>query len=200
MEAHYGIDHDRLVVWIDDRALGEHETAGSLCRRHADALTVPRGWSREDLRDDHPVLFRVPEQDLPASRTGERPSRRRPVQHLATAPSLFDAVPAGHDRVPEATGSTDTGNATADAPPPAPEIAARAAAEDAETVAMPWSPRLSGRAEDIFDGSDGMERPVLGRLLGRAELVGRRRRAGARRVGDAVQVLVRPNLCVALPL
>ncbi len=168
MEAHYGIDAENLLVWIDDRALGEHETAGSLCRRHADALTVPRGWSRDDRRDVHPVLFRVPEQDLPPSPPVDRPIRRRPAQHIATAPSLFDAPPAVHDRVPEATVSTDTADAPAAAAASAPGSAAPNSLDDAETVAMPWSPRLSGRAEDIFDGSDGMERPVLGRLLGRA--------------------------------
>jgi len=171
--AHWGIDAGRLLVWIDNRALAQREQAGSLCRRHADALTVPRGWTLEDRRDEHPVLFRVPEQTAPVPPSVERLARRRPVQHIATAPSLFDVDSA-------ASGSMDFDrDVPAPVPPhpvpsdPAPSEAGSESPEpvnieDAETVAMPWSPRLTGRADGIFDGSDGVPRPVLGRLLGRA--------------------------------
>ena len=163
VEAHYGIEAVHLLVWIDNRALGQHEEAGSLCRRHADALTVPRGWTREDRRDERPVLFRVPEPIASRPAPAERPTRRRPVQHIATAPSLFDVGPDA--REPALADDVASEPVPSGVVPVSPEPADL---EDAETVAMPWSPRLTGRPDDIFDGSDGLPRPVLGRLLGRA--------------------------------
>ena len=48
-----------LVVWVDVAEVAERELAGRLCRRHANALVVPRGWTLDDRRDPVPKLFRV---------------------------------------------------------------------------------------------------------------------------------------------
>jgi hypothetical protein len=55
-----------LVFWID--VLPDHDDAigGVLCRRHADSMVVPRGWTLDDLRDPDLHLFRPP----PAVPTG----------------------------------------------------------------------------------------------------------------------------------
>lgn len=50
----YGIDTSGLRVWIDALgaapAPGVGARSGALCRRHADAMVVPRGWQVDDRR------------------------------------------------------------------------------------------------------------------------------------------------------
>lgn len=90
-EVSYGIDKAQLLVWVDNRAVPERELAGRLCRRHANALSVPRGWTIDDRRDAVPKLFRIveEEQEQPASRkkraVAKKPARERP--------SLFEGNP-----------------------------------------------------------------------------------------------------------
>src|SRR2546423_53994 len=61
------------MVWLD--VLGpDGPSAGALCRRHADALVVPRGWWLQDRRSDA-ALFAPPEPAPPA--VLYRPKRRR---------------------------------------------------------------------------------------------------------------------------
>ena len=48
----YGFDVDRLLVWLAPREPdGDPLRAGSLCKRHADAMVVPRGWTLDDRRE-----------------------------------------------------------------------------------------------------------------------------------------------------
>ncbi len=68
-----------LVFWID--VLPEDDTGdgGVLCRRHADSMVVPRGWTLDDRRDPDLHLFRPP-TPLPApvrrpARTTSRSTR-----------------------------------------------------------------------------------------------------------------------------
>jgi hypothetical protein len=49
-----------LVFWIDVLIEGA-DPGGVLCRRHADSMVVPRGWTLDDLRDPDLHLFRPPE-------------------------------------------------------------------------------------------------------------------------------------------
>jgi hypothetical protein len=54
----YGFDADRLLVWLaapDPDA--DRPRAGALCRRHADTLVPPRGWTLDDRREAVPRLF-----------------------------------------------------------------------------------------------------------------------------------------------
>jgi hypothetical protein len=39
------------TVWIDDLALAPHPNGYDLCTMHADSLSVPVGWDRQDRRD-----------------------------------------------------------------------------------------------------------------------------------------------------
>jgi hypothetical protein len=71
----YGFDADRLLVWLVPREPDfDGLRAGSLCRRHAEALVVPRGWTLDDRREAAPRLFRGAE---PRAKTGGGRSRRR---------------------------------------------------------------------------------------------------------------------------
>jgi hypothetical protein len=46
----YGFDPTRRVAWLQP---AEPDAAGGvLCRRHADAMIVPRGWALDDRRID----------------------------------------------------------------------------------------------------------------------------------------------------
>src|SRR5262245_62643123 len=57
----YGFDPDRLLVWLATfDPEGERTRAGVLCKRHADSMVVPIGWTLDDRRDPQPPLFRAP--------------------------------------------------------------------------------------------------------------------------------------------
>ena len=65
----YGFDADRQLVWLAPSAPdSDRMRAGALCRRHADALVVPRGWTLDDRREPAPRLFRVTRADRAATR------------------------------------------------------------------------------------------------------------------------------------
>jgi hypothetical protein len=63
-----------LVFWIDALPDPVDDAAAVLCRRHADAMVVPRGWTLDDLRDPDLHLFRPP---LPAPVARQRVTRQR---------------------------------------------------------------------------------------------------------------------------
>lgn len=56
----FGFDTVRLLVWIGVRQPQDDDPmqSGSLCRRHADAMVVPQGWTLDDRREPEPKLFR----------------------------------------------------------------------------------------------------------------------------------------------
>lgn len=74
--AAYGMIPEDLLFWIaplDDAPAVEHNV---LCRRHADAMVVPRGWTLDDRREPIPRLF-MPRRPEPGPDPDPRPSRRR---------------------------------------------------------------------------------------------------------------------------
>jgi Protein of unknown function (DUF3499) len=48
-------DYARRTTWLDPLAVERHPMAYDLCRRHADALSVPRGWQLVDRRTPPPL-------------------------------------------------------------------------------------------------------------------------------------------------
>jgi hypothetical protein len=70
----YGMRPEDLVFWIDALPDPVDDAAAVLCRRHADAMVVPRGWTLDDLRDPDLHLFRPP---LPAPVARQRVPRQR---------------------------------------------------------------------------------------------------------------------------
>ena len=81
-----------LVVWLeacDPATLGENRP-GLLCRRHADAMVVPVGWTLDDHREAVPRLFKVRDAPVAPRPTGDHTGRlRRPKLQQA---SLLDLV------------------------------------------------------------------------------------------------------------
>ena len=155
-EVSYGIDHSTLVVWVDNKAVSERDHAGRLCRRHANALSVPRGWTIDDRRELVPKLFVVKTSDegeAPPAKKKKVASAEKKPKKAATRPrpSLFEANDA--QRAAENQESVSSVDQHIEDPD--------------ETRAIPWSPRLASTATTPDDAEED-EPPVFGRLLGRA--------------------------------
>lgn len=155
-EVSYGIDHSTLVVWVDNKAVSERDHAGRLCRRHANALSVPRGWTIDDRRELVPKLFVVKtsdEDEAPPAKKKKVASAEKKPKKAATRPrpSLFEANDA--QRAAENQESVSSVDQHIEDPD--------------ETRAIPWSPRLASTATTPDDAEED-ESPVFGRLLGRA--------------------------------
>ncbi len=64
-----------LLFWIAALADTTAPHPNVLCRRHADAMVVPRGWTLDDLREDVPRLFAA--KASPDEQRAARPARAR---------------------------------------------------------------------------------------------------------------------------
>jgi hypothetical protein len=156
----YGIDNSALLVWVDNRPIPERELAGRLCRRHADAISVPRGWTIDDRRQAIPQLFR--QADMPKAEPAKKAKRPTKSVESDSAPSkkltLFESIAeelAELEKVTEPQAMEPQVNEDQVTEPPV--------NDPDETRAIPWSPRLTGSYVD-----DDEDQPVLGRLMGRA--------------------------------
>jgi hypothetical protein len=168
----YGFDVDRLLVWLAPRDPdgGDPMRAGSLCKRHADAMVVPRGWTLDDRRDTRPRLFRTapaPAEEAPAP--ARRPRvRKAPVE--APPPSEQLALdPATHGAAEAETEVADVVDVVErTAAEPAPTVAevtgAPLADDDPDaTVAIPWLPTFDDG--DDLDGMLAAQSPLLARAF-----------------------------------
>lgn len=105
-----------LVFWLD--ALGEVPAEGTslafgvLCRRHADAMVVPRNWTLDDLRDPDLHLFRPPPPGE-SHRTRSRRTRSgdNTAEQLRLA-SFAEATVPDPDQPAEPDVSTEPGSWT----------------------------------------------------------------------------------------
>lgn len=52
--ATFTYDYRARTTWLDHLAREAHPMSYDLCKVHADALSVPRGWRLEDRRDTTP--------------------------------------------------------------------------------------------------------------------------------------------------
>jgi hypothetical protein len=116
----YGVEHEHLLVWLDLSERVEDGRGGMLCRRHADTMVVPVGWTLDDRREPMPQLFRAPRGAAPV--VADAPRRRRaaaPVTavqldltdqlerpDLSERSDVDDVPPAGDGG---GTGTDDTG-------------------------------------------------------------------------------------------
>ena len=101
----YGMESERLLVWL--AVVPEGVTTlrtGVLCRRHADAMVVPRGWTLDDRREAVPRLFRVADAARHDGTTANHPSRgrRSRIQADVEPPAqlAFDQAPSTEDEAP----------------------------------------------------------------------------------------------------
>lgn len=152
----YGFDVDRLLVWLAPRDPdgGDPMRAGSLCKRHADAMVVPRGWTLDDRRESRPRLFRTAPpaaEDPPPAAVRRRP-RRVPVEEPVTSEQLAleQAAAAAAAEQPAPTVAEVVGEPLADDDPDA-------------TVAIPWLPTFDDG--DDLDGVLAAQSPLLARAF-----------------------------------
>lgn len=158
----YGFDADRLLVWLlPHDPSDEPLRAGVLCRRHADAMIVPRGWTLDDRRDVQPRLFRSPATSVPPKPRPRRrpPAEPRPEQQLVLEAVVSPATPEPDETAPSPSDELTVADVTG-APPPA---------DGDETMAMPWRPAFDER--DDLGGVLAAETPLLARAFKRTDRV-----------------------------
>ena len=169
----YEVDLRRLVVTIDFPDLNDASPVNLLCRRHADSLTVPKGWTIINNREEVQRLFSAPVTQEVLKNDSRKVVRRQKVSDLnedekdpAVISNLFDLVIDDHLFVTADHATVDaspslTADITADMTV---DITAELAQlmDTQETQALPWTPRFD-RSGDL----DGKLR-ARGRLLGRA--------------------------------
>lgn len=91
-EVLYGFDPGRQLVWLEHDAIPEGSRSNALCRRHADALAVPRGWSIDDRRESAPRLFSAPKSRSNVVKLTPRRSHKHKYAG-AHGLKMFDGAP-----------------------------------------------------------------------------------------------------------
>jgi hypothetical protein len=145
----YGFDADRLLVWLAPRDPdADPLRAGGLCRRHADAMVVPQGWTLDDRREATPRLFRAAPPDAEGVEAAAAPSPRR-----------RRAVPRGEQlRLEGQTAET--------APETVADVAGPSPSDDPDaTHAIPWLPDVDDDDDDDLGGVLSAESPLLARAF-----------------------------------
>lgn len=142
----YGMRAEDLVFWIDAMPEPLEDGAAVLCRRHADSMVVPRGWTLDDLRDPDLHLFRPP---LPAPTPRTRATR--PPRDPVVAEQLrLDAEPEPPEVLHDERGpSSDVER------------------DGAEVDPDPWTPSFD-EADDL-DGLLSARSPLLSRAFRTAD-------------------------------
>ena len=145
--AAYFLDSAELMMTLENYVPVDGMQVNGLCRRHADALVVPRGWRIEDKRENVPRLFPVtPPAEKPKAKSVEtKKSDSKKSRAKLPRPSIFDEMKSEKK--------------TEEVVTPIVEVAE---VELEETKAIPWSPQF-----DQTDDLGGVLRPK-GRLLSRA--------------------------------
>jgi hypothetical protein len=145
--AAYGMVPEDLLFWIARLTDAPTPDPNVLCRRHADAMVVPRGWTLDDRREDQPRLFKpakaqaaAPDVTAPSAPSPRR--RRRHEAPVAAAPEQLQIDGTG-------------------------EIPRPIAVDDAYQA---WQPDFD--ADDDLDGLLEVDSPLLARAFRGA---GRRR-------------------------
>ena len=146
----YIIDPHSLLLTLQNYEVVGDERRSALCTTHGDRMSVPKGWSIDDRREDPPRLFKTPKSGVVPAKASAKKSvteskqKKKPV----VRPMLFQTDKQVVEAVQEVQ-----------AP------AARPVVRDAdleETKAMPWTPQF-----DRTDDLGGVLRPK-GKLLSRA--------------------------------
>jgi hypothetical protein len=158
-----------LLFWIAPLATSPTPDENVLCRRHADAMVVPLGWTLDDRRDETPRLFRPrpPVRTVQPRASVRRGSSKKPVPEAHVVeqlvldgtgdiprPSVADlSVPVELATVVAVEVNTHVTDVPAEADP---------AAGD-EPPALPWS--LAFDHDDDLDGLLQVDSPLLARAF-----------------------------------
>jgi len=146
----YIIDPHSLLLTLQNYEVVGDERRSALCATHGDRMSVPKGWSIDDRREDPPRLFRTPKSGVAPAKASAKKSvtelkqKKKPV----VRPMLFQTDKQVVEVVQEVQA------------PAAKRVVRDADLE--ETKAMPWTPQF-----DRTDDLGGVLRPK-GKLLSRA--------------------------------
>ena len=90
--AAYFLDSAELLMTLENYVPVDGMQVNGLCRRHADALVVPRGWRIEDKRENVPRLFPVtpPSEKPKAKDSAPKKSESKKNRAKLPRPSIFD--------------------------------------------------------------------------------------------------------------
>ena len=146
----YIIDPQSLLLTLQNYEVVKGERRSALCAVHGDRMSVPKGWSIDDRREDPPRLFRTPKSGVAPAKASVKKSATESKQKKkpAVRPMLFQA----EKKVVEEVQEVQT---------PATKPVVRDA-DLQETKALPWTPQF-----DRTDDLGGVLRPK-GKLLSRA--------------------------------
>ena len=149
----YIIDPHSLLLTLQNYEVVKGERRSALCAVHGDRMSVPKGWSIDDRREDPPRLFRTPKSGAAPAKASTKKSateskqKKKPV----VRPMLFQTEKQVVEEVQEVQ--------KVQAPVTKPVVRD---ADLEETKAMPWTPQF-----DRTDDLGGVLRPK-GKLLSRA--------------------------------
>ncbi len=173
-DAIYGMSATLLSVWLEPYDEKLAARAGVLCRHHADAMVVPRGWSLEDRRDPTPRLFAESTGAATAPTTVERPPVGQAPPEVDAPVSTPRGEPKPRPKRPrkkaDETGQLELGAellpeepaAAAEEPTPAPPQPADDYPID-PTPFSPWRPKFD--QSDDLDGLLQARSPLLSRAF-----------------------------------
>lgn len=154
--AAYGMVPEDLLFWIAPLHEAPADDPNVLCRRHADAMVVPRGWTLDDRRESQPRLFKP--RPAPSTPSAPGPSRRRRPHHGDAAGEQLIIDGTGEIPRPSATDLPADGDATEEPFEEAFEVGA----DDTAPVA-PWQPDFD--TDDDLDGLLEVSSPLLARAF-----------------------------------
>ena len=149
----YIIDPQSLTLTLQNYEVVNDERRSALCVTHGDRMSVPKGWSIDDRREDPPRLFKTPKSGVVPAKASAKKSvteskqKKKPV----VRPMLFQTDKQDVEKVEEVQETKTT--------------VSKPVVRDAdleETKAMPWTPQF-----DRTDDLGGVLRPK-GKLLSRA--------------------------------
>ena len=137
-----------------------------MCTKHADILTVPKGWTIDDRREDPPRLFAAPERKPVKKDQTSSISRRRKAR-TGQSPKLFDQIALVTKLETSTPPLEETPSVEVEKPAPVVVEEPVAAVEESEPVVdqdatKAWKPQF-----DRTDDLGGVLRPK-GKLLSRA--------------------------------
>lgn len=132
-----------LLFWIAPLARTADPDQNVLCRRHADAMVVPRGWTLDDRREETPRLFKPRALPDKPSSTSKRSGRKAAT---GDAPVVEQLVLDGTGEIPRPSAEATHDDDTVEQP--------------GET---PWSPAFDH--EDDLNGLLQVDSPLLARAF-----------------------------------
>jgi hypothetical protein len=146
----YGMVPENLLFWIAPISGTPTVDQNVLCLRHADAMSVPRGWTLDDRREEIPRLFKprpVSRREHPAAQRAKRPASTvtEPVEQL-----VIDGT--GEIRRPEVVDDEPAARMVSDT--------SRASRDDSATA---WEPSFDH--DNDLDGLLEVSSPLLARAF-----------------------------------